>query len=232
MNKMKLFSALLIIATTLTVLSCSGPTIRTTTSWVNKDKMPAGPIKSVFIIAFTDNREARVNLENNLAEAAEKKGIKAYKSIAVIGPVDMKEIAPVKEVFMKKLEDLNCETIFTVALVRSTSETKYVPGYTSNYSPYYYGNYASNVGYGNYGPYGGFGGYYGFCVGNLSSPGYYSTNNKYFIEAKLFDLKSDTLLLSIQSKATNPGRIEKSSKQYTETLMEEFKNLRKRMQQK
>ena len=228
MNKSKSFSALLIIMSSLTIISCS-PAIKATGSWVNREKIPPEPIKSVFVVAFTDNMDVRLHLENNIAEAAEKKGLKAYKSTEIIGTVEMKYVAPVKDVFLKKLHDLNCESIFTVALVNAVSETKYVPGTTASYLPYSYGAYGGYGGYGAYGgPYGGFGGYYGYAVSTVSTPGYYVTDNKYFIEAKLFDIKSDELLLSIQSKATNPAEIAKSSKEYTKSLMEEIEKLRLR----
>src|SRR6186997_3086373 len=123
MNKAKSFSVLLTFILSLTIISC-GPSIKTTGSWVNREKLPAEPVKSVFIIAFTDNIEVRGYLEENLALAAQKKGLKTFKSIDVIGPVQIKYIAPVKDVFMKKLQALNCETIFTVALINSESETK------------------------------------------------------------------------------------------------------------
>jgi citrate lyase alpha subunit len=80
-------------------------------------------------------------------------------------------------------------------------------------------------GYGAASPYGGFGGYYGFAIGNLSTPGYYTTNSKYFLEAKLFDLQTDDLLMSIQSMAQNPKAIEMSSKKYVETLVQTIKEL-------
>jgi hypothetical protein len=188
--------------------------------------MPPAPIKSVFIIAFTDNRELRLELENNLAAAAVKRGLTAYKSMEIIGSVDMKQMAPVKDVFIKKLKDLNCESVFTVALVNVLSETRYVPGSSVSYSPYSYGAYGGYGGYGAYGAYGGFGGYYGYAVSTMSTPGYYTTDNKYFIESKLFDLKTDELLLSIQSKAKNPEGIAKSSKEYTDLVMEELENLK------
>src|SRR3982751_6348931 len=127
MNKANVFSASLIVLFSLVVASC-GPSIKTTGSWVNREKLPAEPIKSVFIIAFTDNMHVKSYLEDDMAVAAQKKGLKAYKSIDVIGPVESKYIAPVKDVFMKKLEALGCETIFTIALVNATSETKYVSG--------------------------------------------------------------------------------------------------------
>lgn len=217
---------LLVFILSFIINSC-GPSIKTTGVWVNREKLPAEPVKSVFIIAFTDNMEVRSRLENDLAEAAEKKGLKAYKSMVVIGPVDIKQIAPVKDVFMKKLQDLNCETIFTVALVDAVSETKYVSGATM-YTPYTYGSYGGYGGYGAYGPYGGFGGYYGYAVSTMSTPGYYKTDNKYFLEAKMFDLKTEELLFSIQTKADNPGAIQQSSKEYTQTIMDEIKELTKK----
>ncbi len=222
MNRTKWLSVLPALMLLLTVISC-GPSIKTIGVWANREKMAGNPVKSVFVIAFTDNMEIRANLEKDLAAAAEKRGIKAYMSMNVIGPVEIKLIAPVKDAFLKKLEKLNCETIFTVALIDSKSETKYVSG--TNYSPYPYGSYAGYGGYGAYGMYGGFGGYYGYAVSTMSTPGYYVTDKKYFIEAKLFDLKTEDLLLSIQSKAVNPSGIEKSSQQYTDILMEEIKNL-------
>ena len=206
------------------MISCSSSSVKITASWVNREKMPAEPLKSVFIMAFSDNLEVRSNLEYALAEAAEKKGLKTYKSLDVIGPVDMKSIAPVKDVFIKKLKDLNCESIFTIALVNANSETKYVPGTTlSVYAPYSYGAYG-NDGYGPYGPYGGFGGYYGYATTTMGS-GYYKTDKTYFLEAKLFDLNTDEILLSIQTTAKNPKDIEKSSQKYTETIMKKIESM-------
>jgi hypothetical protein len=168
-------------------------------------------------------------LEEELAIAAQKKGLKTYKSIDVIGPVEMKYVAPVKDKFMQKLEALNCETIFSIALVNSTSETKYVQGASlTAYTPYSYHTPPSNgsyyTGYDLNNTYG-FGTYYTYAASTVSSPGYYSTTNKYFLEAKMFDLKTEEMLFSIQTEAKNPKDIEKSSKEYTETLMKEIKKL-------
>ena len=227
MNKAKLFLVLPVLLLSLVIISC-GPSIKTTASWINKEKVTAEPVKSVFIMAFTDNIEARAYLENDLAAAAQKKGLKTYKSVDVVGPVEMKYIAPVKDVFMKKLEALNCETIFTVALVDATSETKYVGSATVVYSPYPYGPYNGTGGYSANGAYGGFGGYYNYAVTTMSSAGYYKTEKQYFLEAKMFRLKTEELLLSIQTRADNPEGIEKSSKEYTKAVMDEIKKLQKK----
>ena len=207
-------------------MSCSSA-VKTTASWIDKEKVPAEGVKSVFIIAFTDNIETRAYLENDLAAAAEKKGLKTYKSVDVVGPVEMKYIAPVKDVFMKKLGALHCETIFTVALIDQTSETRYVGG-TVVYSPYPYGSYNGAGGYSAYNTYGGFGGYYDYAVTTVSSRGYYKTKNKYFLEAKMFDLKTEDLLVSIQTRADNPRDIQKASKQYTTAVVNEIEKLQRR----
>ena len=216
MKKFNFLQILFMAAAVVSIISC-GPSIKTTASWVNKDKLPAQPVKSVFIIALTDNLEIKTTLENDLAAAAEARGIKAYKSMDVIGPVKIKEVAPHREVFDKKLADLGCETIFTIALVDEKSETKYVPGTTTGmYMP---------TAYGGIGGYGGFGGYYGYSSGLMASPGYYATDKTYFLESKLFDVKTEELLMSVQSKAANPPSIKSSSRLYTQTLMEEVKRL-------
>ena len=221
MKQFKFRSAILFVAAVIFFISCA-PTFKTTSSWINKEKIPAQPMKSVFILAMVYNMELRTKLENELAAAAERRGMKAYKSMDIIGPVDLKLVAPVKDVFLKKLTDLNCESIFTIAVVDVQSETRYVPG-SNEYSPYSYAPYG---GYG--GAYGGFGGYYSYTVNIISTPGYYTTDNTYFIEGKLFELKTGELLLSVQSKASNPSGIEKSSKEYTVSLMDEINSLTKR----
>jgi|GEM_PF-523617 len=226
MNQTKSFVGLACLAFCFVILSC-GPSreIKTTGLWANKEKMPAEPIKSVFIIAFTDNIEARAYLEKGLADAARKRGLKAYRSVDLIGPVEIKTIAPVKDVFIQKLKDSSCEAILTVALVHATSETKYTPSSSMTYSPYAYGSYAGYGGFAGHGAYGGFGGYYGYAVNTMTTPGYYTTKSKYFLESKIFDVNTDELLMSIQTKVTNPEAIEKSSVQYTESLVKAIDGL-------
>lgn len=63
---------MLIITLSFSIISC-GPYIKTNGYWVNREKMQAGPLKSIFIIAFTDNMQLRTQLENDLAAATVKR---------------------------------------------------------------------------------------------------------------------------------------------------------------
>ena len=224
MKSSVLYILVLSVLTSLSLSTC-GPTVKVTASWVNREKIPVEPYKSMFIIALIENLDAKQLYENELAKAAEARGLKVYKSIEAFGPVGIKDIAPHKKYFDQKLKDLNCETIFTLALVDAQSETRYVPGSTTMYAPYGYSGYGGYGGFSGYGAYGGFGGYYGYSTAVMASPGYYTTDKTYFLEANLFDVKTEEILLSIQSKAENPGSLEKSSKEYTQTLMDEVKKL-------
>ncbi len=204
-----------VLAVTLCLSSCSSP-MKIVASWINIEEIKPEPYKSVFIIALTGNLDAKRAIENNLAAAAEAKGIKAYKSIVVFGPFSGKSSIPSKDIVSKKVAELGCEAIFTVALVDKEITTTYRPASTTVVGGGYYPTYPY---------YGSFGGYYAYSA-VYYDPGYYSTDKKYSVEANIYDAKSEKLIISIESKANNPSGIQKSSQQYTQLLAEEIARLR------
>jgi len=158
---------------------------------------------------MTQNYDAQINLENDLASAAAAKGVLTVKSIDAFGPILTLDKLPKKEVLLKAIRDLGCDNIFTVAVVDQQSETHYTESSSSSvYVPY--------SGYGYY-----YSGYYAWSP-NLYSPGYYTTDKTYFIESNLFDANSEKMLVSMQSKVVNPPDIVKASKQYTQMLVTEL----------
>ncbi len=76
MAKFKVFS-LAFVSLQLAIGSCSSSSMRIMATWVNPKDMPVPqPGKhKIFIFAMTQNYEAQVNLENDLAAAAADKGI-------------------------------------------------------------------------------------------------------------------------------------------------------------
>jgi hypothetical protein len=202
--------AFLLFLISIFFYSC-GPSFKVTGTWLNKEKLGKGNYKSVFVIAMTPNLEARQSFEDAVAEYSARYGVRAVKSLDVYGPITSKAALPSPEAFMAKVQELKCDAIFTVTLVDSKSETRYVPG-TTSYTPYP-----------TYGYYGSFGGYYGYNYGTVYEPGYYTTDQTYFLEGNLYDSSNEDILFSIQSKATNPPELIKSSKEYAATLFNELK---------
>ena len=193
--------------------STTKSTIEVTGSWINKPKVSGKPANSVFIMVLTEDLEKRTVLENDLANAAKANGIKAVQSLAVFGPVTTTKDTAVFASLMRKIKEKECETILTVALVDSKSETKYNPATSINYDPLmYYGGYYSS-----------FSGYYAYSLDNFYSPGYYSTKSTYYLETNLYDAKDGGILFSIQTKALNPPEINKASAKFTQTLIDELK---------
>jgi hypothetical protein len=209
MSKLNIFFSAILFAFTLS--SCSSSSMRVMATWVNKkDIPPPQPGKhKIFIFVMTQNYEAQMNLENDLAEAAEAKGIKTVRSIEAFGPILTVDKLPKKEVLLQAIKDVGCDAIFSVAVVDQQSETHYVPATSSSV----------------YVPYGGYGYYYsGFYSYSPAfyTPGYYTTDKTYFIESNLYDVNTEKLLISMQSKVVNPGDIAKASKQYTQLLVAEL----------
>ncbi|HEY2648821.1 MAG TPA: hypothetical protein VGI38_06490, partial [Puia sp.] len=191
--------------------SCSNSSMRIMATWVNPDEKPVpNPGKhKIFIFVMTQNYEAQVSIENDLANAANAKGIKTVKSIDAFGPIITADKLPKTEVLLKAIRDLGCDGIFTVAVVNQTEQTHYVPGtYSGGFAPY------SGYGYT-------YGGYYAYSPAYYS-PGYYETDKTYFIESNLFNANNEKMLVSMQSKVVNPGDIEKASKKYTKMLVTEL----------
>jgi hypothetical protein len=215
---LKTLSSALLVCTVLLIAGCSSSkknrsSIEVTGSWLKKDRDTGKHANSVFILVLTQDLEKRTVLENDLARVAGAHGIKAVQSLAVFGPVTATNDTAVIASLMRKIKEKGCETILTVSLVDSKSETKYIPGSSYTYDPMMY-----------YGPYyGTFGGYYSYAYTSFYSPGYYNTNSTYYLETNLYDATDQGILFSVQTKAMNPPEITKASAQFTETLIQELK---------
>jgi hypothetical protein len=191
--------------------SCNSSSMRIMATWIDKKDsiIPQPGRHKTFIFAMTQNYEAELTLETDLAEAAAAKGVLTVKCIDAFGPILSVDKLPKKDVFLKAIRDLGCDYIFTIAVVDQQSQTHYVPPTASSvYTPY--------SGYGYY-----YSGYYAWSP-TVYSPGYYSTDHTYFIESNLFDANTEKMLISMQSKVVNPPEITKASKKYTNMLVTEL----------
>jgi hypothetical protein len=197
---------LLSLAFILSFLGCA-PSLKVTSSWVNKDITPENrkTYKTIFISAIISKLEVRTEIENDLAAAVEKRRLVAIKSLDKFPPVTTGK-APTNEEVLEIVKNLGADAILTTSVVDKTSETRYVPGSGAAYSPGFYG---------------GFRGYYGGAYGYYN-PGYYTTDKIYFIETNLFDAATGAVLWSSQSQLTNPSGVEKTAKYYTELMIKQM----------
>ena len=194
--------------------------------WVNRNLEVLGKKSSLFIMVLAQDLNARNVLETDLKAAAEKRGLKAVTSIEALGPMNVGKNFPA-DAILAKIKELKLETIFTVAIKDIRTESHYVKASESFYNPVssygYYGNFSSY--YGNYwgsglgmmGP--------GVVMGTgMSSynPGYTVEKKTIYLESNLYDIQSQELLMSIQTKAVDPESIAKASKKITSEMVNEL----------
>ena len=181
-------------------------------SWVNKEEMQGKKANSVFIVVLTQNMSTRSLMERDLAAAATSHGIKSVPSLSVLTPVTGVPDSVIMQAFIRQVDKSGCNMVLIVSLLDSRNDTKYIPSSSYTYEPY-----------SHYGYYGYYPTYYATTFNTISTPGYYVTNNTYYVESNLYDVASKKILFSIQTKAVNPDDIDKASKKFTETLIEEIK---------
>lgn len=184
---------------------------RVINSWVNTKADKSKDYKKIFIMAITQNEPARNIIEGDLNKAINELGTgkETVLSSNVFPGTFTKNTAPSKEAVLNKVKELNCDLIFTVSLLDSETKTKYVPG-TVSYAPYP-----------AYGYYGGFGMYYNYWAPTVYSPGYYTTDQVYYIEGNLFDAASQEILWSVQSETYNPSNLNDFSANYSKLIIDQ-----------
>ncbi len=200
------------------IISC-GPSQKITSSWINPEIKERPKYKKIFIIALAQNPGYKATIEQDLAYAATARKLQVIKSSEFFQPdfTSAGTKSPVdKEVILAKVREAGCDVILTIALVDKKSETHYVPG-TTAYSPYMGYGVGYGVGYGAVG----FGGYYGVAYSSMySTPGYYTEDQTYFLQANLFDAATEKMIWAAQSEAYDPSKISTFSKDYTDLLVE------------
>jgi hypothetical protein len=153
----------------------------------------------ICIAAMTENVSNKQIVEEEMHKKLLSKGIKSSK-MADLFPYKFTGQAAEKDLILNKVRENGNDAILTFALIKHKEETRYVPG-SSTYTPYY--------GYGTYG------GYYGYYGARVYDPGYYTQDDVYFIESNLYDVKTEKLVWSCQSKTYNPSDIVQFSKDFT-----------------
>ena len=206
MKKLKIISLLLLAV----IMFGCGPSQKITGSWANPEAKSMGPFTKVFVMVLSQNKDANYNIESQMAKILITKGFKVVKSNDLYPP----SFAPTKDFTKEQLtasiKKTGCDAVLMLALLDSKVVESYNPGVV--YAPV------------NYGYYGSYYGYYNHYYPEVYSPGYYSVDKTFYLEANLYDMVSDNLVWSVQSEARNPKDISSWFKNYSVMLMNHLKS--------
>jgi hypothetical protein len=199
---------LFFLVITFMIEGCS-PTQRITGSWVNREALPEGPYKSIYIVVISQDNSANKIVEDLMARRISSRGPKAVKSSDFF-PLNISSTKRIsKEQMDGAIIKSGCDAVLTIALLDVRTEHHYTPG--TVYAPVTYGYYGSYYGYYNY--------YYP----QVYSPGYYTSEKVFYLESNFYDLASDKLIWSVQSETYEPTGLKSWFQAYSYMLINHLK---------
>lgn len=187
----------------LYILTSCAPAVEITSDWVNSDARPTGNFDKILTVAMMSNIQLKTSFENSMETQLEKAGVQAVSASTVFDKNDLD-----REAMADKINSSGSQAILTMSILRENTEAQYVPARGGAYNPLMY----------NY--YSGFYNYYGYYGPMVYDPGYVAVTNIYYLEANLYDVETDKLLYSSQSKVYDPSEIERFANSFSEEIVE------------
>lgn len=167
------------------------------------------------VVVLAPSMSNRSTVELALAEKFRAKGVKAVATFDIFpfaGKInEIKESGMSQEDIQKKIRERvgqnKLDGLLIVTLLDKQKETHYVEGSSFAVAAPVYG-------YPYYG-------YYSYAYTTVSNPGYYTTSTKYFVESNLYDVATEKLIWTGQTKTTDPASIEKESAVFADLIVNE-----------
>jgi hypothetical protein len=189
----KLFSVCAIIG----LLAGCAPSTKLTWVYKAEDYNPAG-YKKLAVIAIVPKDQTRIEIEDAMVAQLKAQGINAvstWNTFQFANHPEMLKKAGFegekrKEVIRQKVAENHMDAILTVTLFDAKEEQRYVPGTTTA------------VGIGVGGPVYGYpyAAYMGYAWEVTSTPGYYENSSTYLLETNLYDIASEKLAWTGQTR--------------------------------
>ena len=196
---------ILVLSAYLLAAGCS--TTRITHSW-KAGNTTARSFNKILVLGLNGEKDIRVreSMENHLAGDLKDAGFTAVSAVQEFGPKAFSDMTEKEAI--GKLENSNIDAVLTIVMLDKSKEKHYVPG-NIYYSPYivYHRR---------------FWGYYTTIHQRIYTPGYYTTNTRYFWESNLYDVKKGGLLYSVQTESFDPASTETLAHEYGKLIVNDM----------
>lgn len=197
------------IMAVLAITACS-PATKITRSWSSPEKSTYG-YNNMFVAVVLSDITLRQVIENDIQSKLQRVGVSSTVSNATIQPNFWMSTELTKNAMINVVRESDKDAIMTISLIDVQNEQRYIPGHMMMGGPM--------MGPGAWGM-GNFGGFWGMNHGMMMTPGHVVNDRKYFVEINVYDIASELLVWSAQSKTINPRSLEKASKEFAEIVLE------------
>jgi hypothetical protein len=211
--KKNLFYSVIVLMT----LSACGPSTEITRSWTSPNKNSGG-YTNLFLAAVIPDMAKRQSFENDVQKNLANIGINSTTSSSTIQPNFWMSTDLDKNAMMRIINEKGNDAIMTMTLIDVQNEQRYIPGTMMMGGPMMGGPGMWGPGWGMAGA-GGFGGFWGMHHGMMMTPGQVVNDRKYFVEINIYDVKSELLVWTGQSKTINPSNMERFSREFADVVL-------------
>lgn len=227
--------ALTLFVFTLLMATGCGPSSKLVSSW-SGDSAEAKKYHKLYVMAMFPKMETRVAIENAMVDALVAKGVRArvsYDEFPMAGKSkelmamarDSAMVESLKQGFKDKVVKKEADGILMISAFDIEKTKEYhqggpsitiaapaygsypYPGYGGSSSPYVYGTYYD---------------YYAYNVATAHSEGYYTTSSTYYLQNNLFDVASEQLVYSSQSKTIDYKDLNDESAKLSGIIVEDM----------
>lgn len=206
---MKLLSSFFLFS--IFFFACS-TTSSVVTSWNDKNA-EAKKFQRVGVVAITPNMENRATVEDAIASELRARGINTnatfntFPFAGKIGDLGLDD-STIQKKIREKVNANHFDAIITLTLLDKQKQTEYVEGSSISIgAPIYDYNYA---------------GYYSYAYQTVYTSGYYQTTSSYFLETNLYDVATEKLIYTAQSKTVDPQSIGKEAPNFAKVLVNDM----------
>jgi hypothetical protein len=202
---MKHVKYLVLFAAISLLAACS--TTKVTSSWKSPDVTSGNfSMKKIMVAALLPekNRELQKSMEKQLVDELKSKGVDAISAYEQFGP---KYLPQDEHQAVAKLQESGVDGFLTIVLLDKNKEESYNPGYSQIQPVGLYRNWY---------------GYYRTVYGRVYTPGYYSTQTKYYWESNLYNLPGEKLVYSAQSESFDPSSVNQLANDYSGKLISDM----------
>ena len=186
------------------ILTTGCTSAKITSTWIEK-KANFNKYQKILVLSIYGEKDRSIQeqIENHLVNDLKENGYTAISALSEFGPKTFENKS--EDEVIKNLESNNIDAIITIVLLDKKKERKYIPG-NIYYTPMV--NYYSR-----------FWGYRGMLYNRIYEPGYYVTESQYFWESNLYDMSTQKMLYSVQTKSFDIKNANNFGHEYSKTIM-------------
>lgn len=168
------------------------------------------------VVVLSPTMYNRSTVELAVADKLRSKGINAKATFDIFpfaGKIsEIRESGMSEEMIQQKVRqrvvENQLDAVLILTLLDKEKETRYVEGTSFSIGAPVYG-------YPYYG-------YYGYAYSTVYSSGYYTTSTKYFVETNLYDVATEKLIWTGQTKTSDPESIEKGAPAFADIIVNDM----------